>query len=122
MKKEKKGKVQTEKKIKTVLIVLIICLILSIIASVIDFIVSNNIHLAKTVVIQSSGSLEQPDGSFMIIKDEYGPLMDSSVDFKTAAERWNLALEYGDSVFVIYRLLSYEISPQPIEIYFMIKL
>ena len=102
------------------MIVLSIVLILSITASVMDFIVSNNIHLAKTVVIQSGGSLEQPDGSFMI-KDEYGPLMDSFVDFETAEEKWNLDLEYGDSVFIIYKLLPYEISPQPIEIYFMMK-
>ena len=66
MKKERNRKARITKEIKIVLIVLTVGLILSITAAVIDFIVSNNLHFSKAVIIQSAGGLEWPDGSFMI--------------------------------------------------------
>ena len=121
MKKERNEKARITKEIKIVLIVLTVSLVLSITAAVIDFIVSNNLHFSKAVIIQSAGGLEWPDGSFMIDTED-GIYADSAIDFETAKEKWNLELSYGDSVFVVYIPSSHEIFPQPAEICFMWEL
>ncbi len=101
MKKERNEKARITKEIKIVLIVLTVGLILSITAAVIDFIVSNNLHFSKAVIIQSAGGLEWPDGSFMIDTED-GIYADTAMDFEMVKAKWNLELSYGDSVFVVY--------------------
>lgn len=113
MKKERNRKARTTKEIKVVLIVLTVGLAL--------FIVFNNLHFSKAVIIQSAGGLEWPDGSFMIDTED-GIYADSEMDFETVKEKWNLELSYGDSVFVVYIPSSHEIFPQPAEICFMWEL
>ena len=113
MKKERNRKARIIKEIKIVLIVLTVDLAL--------FIVFNNLHFSKAVIIQSAGGLEWPDGSFMIDTED-GIYADSAIDFETAKEKWNLELSYGDSVFVVYIPSSHEIFPEPAEICFMWEL
>ena len=113
MKKERNEKARITKEIKIVLIVLTVDLAL--------FIVFNNLHFSKAVIIQSAGGLEWPDGSFMIDTED-GIYADSEMDFETVKEKWNLELSYGDSVFVVYIPSSHEIFPQPAEICFMWEL
>ena len=67
------------------------------------------------------GEVQYEDGTFLI-KINLSLYMDSSLKLQSANAKFNTNISVGDWVYVICKTYSIEITPKPIDIYFMICL
>ena len=116
MERKKKRKKRT---VSTVLLCTLILVLILLLTPVI-YMKKNGIHFIHGTITFHIGNIEYPNDT-LLLQTESGPYIDPYKTLDLVNSQFHLNLQEGDSVYVFCKIDPHEITPQSIDILYMMK-